>query len=136
MTTITIDNIEYSLEEFSDNARAQLSSLQFAEQKINQLQADLALTQTARIAYSAAVTKQLPAQSDKQEGGIQIDGKYYLLSDFSNEAKAELESIRITDLKLSQIQSDIAIAQTARNAYAIALKEALPKPDAKKANQH
>ena len=58
---------------------------------------------------------------------ITIDEKEYELDDLSQEAKAQLESMLAADAKLVELQRDIAITQTARNAYATALKELLPK---------
>ena len=60
MTTITIDNKEYELESLSDDAKAQLVSLQFVDQKLAQLNAELAVFQTARIGYSNALNTALP----------------------------------------------------------------------------
>ena len=65
MATINIDGIEYELEEFSDGARAQLASMQLADQKIAQLQADLAMFQTARNAYAQALAAELPEVEDE-----------------------------------------------------------------------
>lgn len=56
-----------------------------------------------------------------------IDEKEYELDDLSAEAKAQLESMLAADTKIAELQRDLAIAQTARNAYAIALKDLLPK---------
>jgi phage gp46-like protein len=57
---------------------------------------------------------------------ITIDGKDYALDALSENAKAQLVSLRACDQKIQQLQLDLAIAQTARNAYANALKAALP----------
>ncbi len=57
---------------------------------------------------------------------ITIDGKDYELEALSDQAKAQLMSLRACDQKIQQLQMDLAIAQTARNAYANALKAALP----------
>ena len=65
MATINIAGIEYDLEEFSDGARAQLASMQLADQKIAQLQADLAMFQTARNAYAQALAAELPEVEDE-----------------------------------------------------------------------
>lgn len=65
MATINIDGVEYDLEEFSDGARAQLASMQLADQKIAQLQADLAMFQTARNAYAQALAAELPEVEDE-----------------------------------------------------------------------
>ena len=61
MTTIKIDNIEYDTDKLSDDAKAQLVSLQFCDQELQRLQAQAAAIQTARIAYSKALQSALPA---------------------------------------------------------------------------
>ena len=61
MPSIKIDNIDYDTEKFSDEAKAQLVSLQFCDQELQRLQAQAAAIQTARIAYSKALQSALPA---------------------------------------------------------------------------
>ena len=39
MTTINIDNVEYNTDKLSDDAKAQLVSLQFCDQELARLQA-------------------------------------------------------------------------------------------------
>lgn len=66
MTMIKIDNVEYELEKLSDEAKAQLISLQFVDQELQRLQAQAAAYQTARIAYAKALNEALtPAMGDK-----------------------------------------------------------------------
>ena len=60
MTTINIDNIEYDTDKLSDEAKAQLVSLQFCDQELQRLQAQSAAYQTARIAYAKALQAALP----------------------------------------------------------------------------
>ena len=60
MTTITIDNIEYDTDKLSDEAKAQLMSLQFCDQELQRLQAQAAAYQTARMAYAKALQSALP----------------------------------------------------------------------------
>lgn len=57
---------------------------------------------------------------------ITIDGKDYALDDLSEAAKAQLTNLRVVDQEISRLQQQQAIAQTARNAYANALKAELP----------
>ena len=64
MATITIDNTEYDLEQLSDNARAQLGSIQTVDQKLAELQAEAAILQTARTAYASALKAELPNNED------------------------------------------------------------------------
>jgi hypothetical protein len=59
MTSVTIDGSEYTREELSDFARAQLASIQLADQKIAQLQSEIAIIQTARNAYANALKAEL-----------------------------------------------------------------------------
>ncbi|EQB34363.1 hypothetical protein M947_11385 [Sulfurimonas hongkongensis] len=58
---------------------------------------------------------------------ITIDGKTYNTDKLSDEAKDQLSSLQITDKEIASLKTQTAIAQTARNAYAKALADALPK---------
>ncbi len=60
MTQITIDNKQYELESLSDDAKAQLASIQFVDSELARLQAQAAALQTARMAYSKALQAALP----------------------------------------------------------------------------
>ena len=68
MTIITIDNKEYELETLSEEAKAQLVSMQFVDQKLAQLNAEAAAFQTARIGYAKALNELLLNTEDKNEG--------------------------------------------------------------------
>jgi len=57
---------------------------------------------------------------------ITIDGKEYLVEDLTDKAKADLGSMHLVDQKIAQNQQELAILQTARNAYAKSLAEQLP----------
>lgn len=61
MTTITIDNKQYDLDSLSNEAKAQLASIQFVDAELARLQAQAAALQTARNAYAKALTAALPA---------------------------------------------------------------------------
>ena len=60
MTTIKIDNVDYDTDKLSEEAKAQLMSLQFCDQELQQLQAQAAAYQTARMAYAKALQSALP----------------------------------------------------------------------------
>ena len=60
MPIIKIDNTDYDTDTFSDEAKAQLISLQFCDQELARLQAKAAAYQTARAAYSKALKDALP----------------------------------------------------------------------------
>jgi len=63
MPTIKIDNHTYDLDTLSDEARAQLTSLQFVDAELARLQAQAAVLQTARMAYAKALNEALPMLS-------------------------------------------------------------------------
>ena len=57
---------------------------------------------------------------------ITIDNQDYELDQLSAEAKAQLAAMQFCDQELARLQAQAAAYQTARMAYAIALKDALP----------
>ena len=61
MTTITIDEKEYDLDHLSNEAKAQLASLQFVDAELQRLNAQSAVLQTARMSYAKALNELLAA---------------------------------------------------------------------------
>jgi hypothetical protein len=59
MAKIKIDDKDYDTDDLSDNANAQLASLQFNELHMQRLRNELAIADTARIAYSNALKNEL-----------------------------------------------------------------------------
>ena len=59
MASITIDGKEYETDDMSDEAKAQLQSLQFVDNEIAREQMKLAALQTARNAYAQALQSAL-----------------------------------------------------------------------------
>ena len=64
MPKIKLDDVEYDTEDMSDNAKAQLASLQFNEAHINRLKNELAIADTAKIAYVNALKRELETADD------------------------------------------------------------------------
>ena len=58
---------------------------------------------------------------------ITIDDKEYNTDDFSEGAMNQLGSLQAADAEIARLNVLLAIAQTARNAYARALNEELPE---------
>lgn len=58
---------------------------------------------------------------------ITIDGKDYDTDSLSDEAKTNIQNIQYCEQKGAELKRELAIVQTARNAYAQALKGSLPK---------
>ncbi|WP_215906217.1 DUF6447 family protein [Thalassobaculum litoreum] len=61
--------------------------------------------------------------NDEQK--VIIDDKEYAVNDMSDAAKEQLNNVRVVDQELQRLRMKIAIAQTAKSAYAQALKDAL-----------
>jgi hypothetical protein len=59
MPIISIDGKDYDTETLSEEAKAQLTSVQFVDQELARLNAQAAVLQTARIAYAKALNDAL-----------------------------------------------------------------------------
>ncbi len=59
MPKITIDGIEYHSEDLSDTGRAHLASLQFLESQMHKLSQEIAVYQTAQVAYAQALKAEI-----------------------------------------------------------------------------
>lgn len=57
---------------------------------------------------------------------ITIDGTEYNLAELSDAARAQLNNLQVTDQEIAHLEQRLAIFQTARTAYATALKSELP----------
>jgi hypothetical protein len=66
---ITIDGTAYDVDDFSENARAQLASLQFTMKKLGELNNMKALLTQAKNSYIESVKKEILAN----KAGIQFD---------------------------------------------------------------
>jgi hypothetical protein len=58
---------------------------------------------------------------------VTIDGRDFDLDTLSDEAKKQAHNIQVIDNELQRLQTQVLIHQTARNAFVIALQQALPK---------
>tara|TARA_Y100000766_G_C18461132_1_gene390625 strand:+ start:240 stop:428 length:189 start_codon:yes stop_codon:yes gene_type:complete len=59
MAKITIDGKEYDTDNLSDVSKANLASLQFVNNNITKLEAEIAVNKTAQAAYSQALKNEL-----------------------------------------------------------------------------
>lgn len=57
---VTVDGVTYKMDELDEEARQQVNSLQYVDAQIADLQARLAVFQTARNAYQAALVQLVP----------------------------------------------------------------------------
>ena len=67
MAKITIDGTEYDTDELSQQANETIASLRFVEGQLQQKRNELAIADTARIAYGRALKREL-AQGDGNTG--------------------------------------------------------------------
>ena len=56
---------------------------------------------------------------------ITIDGKEYSLDDLNDTAKENLGSLQFVQAEITRLQAQLAVYNTAANAYSIALKNQL-----------
>ena len=56
---VSIDDVEYIYDDLTDEAKAQIQSIQFADNEIARLNAQLAIANTAKIAYQNALKEVL-----------------------------------------------------------------------------
>ena len=52
---IQIDNVEYEVDKLSNEAKEQITNIHFVDQKLQQLSNELAVADTARMAYLSAL---------------------------------------------------------------------------------
>jgi hypothetical protein len=58
---------------------------------------------------------------------VTIDGRDFELDKLSGPARQQALNINLVDQEIRRLQVQLAIGQTARNAYATAVQSALPK---------
>ena len=66
-------------------------------------------------------------QPEEQPRTVTIDGREYPLDQLSESARTQAGNLRVTDQEIQRLQQQLAIAQTARLAYANELKAELDK---------
>ncbi len=64
--TLSIDGVEYIIDDLSEDAKAQLESIQFVDAKIHQLNNEWAVADTARIGYSNALKAELNKKNSSE----------------------------------------------------------------------
>lgn len=69
------------------------------------------------------------AEKQTEAAIIKINDVDYKLDDLSDDAKGQLKGIQVADAEIKRLNMQIALAQTARNAYMQALQAVLPAQD-------
>ncbi len=65
--------------------------------------------------------------ADSTKNKVSIDGVEYKVSDLNDNAKNQIVNLRVTDQEIASLNQKLAIAQTARVAYANALAAEVAK---------
>ena len=65
MAKAVIDNVEYDLNELSENAKQQIANIQYVDAKIADLKNQIAALTAARTYYSDLLKKALPKKKKK-----------------------------------------------------------------------
>ncbi|MFP4137069.1 MAG: hypothetical protein ACLFSR_01785 [Halomonas sp.] len=73
---------------------------------------------------------QIAPDKNQASQSITIDGVEYQLSELTEEARAQVINLRVTDQEIAKLKQQLAIYQTARAAYARTLSEKLPTKQA------
>ena len=63
------------------------------------------------------------------EKTVEIDGEIFSIENASDDVKAQLSNLKFVDLRLQQLDNEMAISDTARIGYLNAFKKQLPKVD-------
>ena len=56
---------------------------------------------------------------------VNVNGKEYAVDSLPQAAQAQVANIRVADVEITRLQQQLALVQTARNAYAAALVAAV-----------
>ncbi|MCG5533007.1 DUF6447 family protein [Halorhodospira sp. 9621] len=66
-------------------------------------------------------------QATEQPRTVNIDGQSYRLDQLSKNARQQLANLRAADGEIRRLERQLALARTARSAYAQVLKQELPE---------
>jgi hypothetical protein len=58
---------------------------------------------------------------------VTVDGVSYRLSELSEEAQAQVTNLQYVDKLMGELNAQLAVYQTARNAYQNALQQLVPR---------
>lgn len=65
----------------------------------------------------------------KAEPTLTVNEKSYKVADLSDDARKQMVNVQTVEAEIRRLQVQLAIAQTARNAYQRALLDTLPKEE-------
>ncbi|MCU6496678.1 DUF6447 family protein [Rugamonas sp. A1-17] len=62
-----------------------------------------------------------------EELEVTVHGFSYKVSELSEEAQLQVSNLQFVDAQMAQLNAQLAVYQTARNAYEAALQQLLPR---------
>jgi hypothetical protein len=117
---------------FDTHLRYMLYDPALLQAKMNDLRQQIMAQPGAAVAnlvpplVTCTVAARKPQSSRLAISKIRIDNMNYVLESLSPAAKEQLHILQTADQEIARLQTQLAIVQTARNAYAQALKMHLP----------
>jgi hypothetical protein len=72
MPTVKIDDVDYELDDMSDEAKNNLQAIQYVDQELLRVQMQAAALQTARNAYGRALANHLGSEETEEEPKLDI----------------------------------------------------------------
>jgi len=106
---ITLDGVHYPLDQLNEAARGNVASIGFCDDAIQQRHNELAVADTARMTYAAALKRETDATTDAT----------------TDTGKALLASLKLLEAQMQKLRNEITLFETARRAYVNALEQAL-----------
>lgn len=124
--TVEIDGEIFSLENASEEVQAQLSNLKFVDLRLQQLNNEMAISDTARIGYLNALKQQLPKVDGSEDWGLgqkfEFNDKTYDVETLGDKAKALIESLNFTNQRSQELLDIQSLLERARGSYIRSLK--------------
>lgn len=130
---ISIDGVSYNLSDLTDTARQQIGNVRLVDQELVRLQRQRAIASVARSTYAGAVAAALPQEPTAPADGTRsavINGITHDWASLGERVQGLLTGIRAADQELARLAAQVQMAQTARGAFAQAVKQNLPAPQA------
>ena len=129
---ITIDGIAYGLDELTKTAKQQLVNVRAVDTELAALQRQRAIAGVARATYVKAVASAMPKEATPPKDGARsavIDGVSHDWASLGERVQGLLTGIRAADQELARIHGLVQMANVARDTFANAVQQNLPKKE-------
>lgn len=120
METVTVDGVEYQLNELTDEVREQVMNIRFVDEQILQRNNELQVAQTAKMGYTLALKRELNKWSVMPR--VDLDGVEYELDVSNEQAVSLVQHVQNVNEKIQETKNMIAILTKAKRAYISELK--------------